>query len=353
MNSGGGTNISDALSRTIRQYASADQTTANIIIFFTDGQATSGITGTTEILQHVQNEQENHNTKVNLFCFGIGEGANQQLLTLLATENNGMARYLNNNELEEAITNFYLEIQNPVLLDTEIGFSSDDIKEIYPGTLPSLYKGQQMIVSGRYSNPGDLTITLSGHALGNPVEYVYDLSLVDSTVPENQFLTKIWAKQKIEDLIVNFYSQDNNSVKADSLKEEILTLSIAYGIMTEFTSFNDNSEVTDVEDEESIQNNEVILDEFKLLGNYPNPFNPSTNIKFSVAKSYSAIVKIRIYNSIGELVRELLLNVNGKGVYEITWDGRNSSGEIVPSDMYIYTIDFGQTILASKMILIK
>jgi Ca-activated chloride channel family protein len=354
LNSGGGTNISGALSTAISQYADTDQSTANIIIFFTDGQATAGITNTDGILQHVRNELESHDTKINLFSFGIGSSANQQLLTLLATENNGMARFLANNELETEITKFYLEIQNPVLLDTKINFSSDDITEVFPRPLPSLYKGQQMIVSGRYSIPGNLEITLTGHALGNPVEYKYNLSLSDSTISENQFLTKIWAKQKIEDLTVRYYSLDFNSTQADSIKEEILTLSIAYGIITEFTSFtedpNPDLDATSVEFESS---SEAIEHDFKLLGNYPNPFNPSTHIKFSVGVDYSDVVKIRIYNSLGELVRELSINVTGRGIYEITWDGLNSNNELVPSDMYIYTIDFGQHILAGKMILIK
>ena len=89
------------------------------------------------------------------------------------------------------------------------------------------------------------------------------------------------------------------------------------------------------------------------MGNYPNPFNPSTIIKFSVGKDFHDVIKIKIYNSIGELIRVLTININGQGVYEITWDGLTQYGEIAPSDMYIYSIDFGNTILAGKMILMK
>ena len=353
LNAAGGTNISGALSTAISQFASTSNSTANIIIFFTDGQASSGITGTPEILEHVNSEVQKHETEIKLFSFGIGTGANKQLLTLLSSQNNGISQFLGNDELEESITQFYLNIQNPVLLGTTISFSSEAITEVYPNPLPSLYKGQQMIVSGRYTNPVNTEIILNGHALGEAVEYRYELSLSDSTIEKNHFLTKIWAKQKIENLFVKYYSLDSYSPKADSLKEEILTISLAYGIITEFTSFTDESHLTDVEESLVLENDEMIKKDFHLFGNYPNPFNPSTNIKFSVGKHLAGKIYLRIFNSLGQLVRVIEVNVNGQGIYEVTWNGLFETGEVAPSGIYVYSIDFGNTLLSGKMMLLK
>jgi Ca-activated chloride channel family protein len=159
IHSGGGTNISGALSKAIGQYSNTGGETANIIIFFTDGRASSGIRDTDGILRHVQDEIDNNGVEVTIFSFGIGSGANKQLLTLLATQNKGIAQFLENDQLEESITEFYLKIQSPVLLDTEISFSNSSVTEIYPNPLPSLYQGQQVIVSGRYNSPGNTEIT--------------------------------------------------------------------------------------------------------------------------------------------------------------------------------------------------
>ena len=353
LNAGGGTNISGALATSISQYADAGGSTANIIIFFTDGQASAGITSTQGILDHVNNELEKYETEIMLFSFGIGSGANKQLLTLLSANNNGLSKFLENDELEQSITQFYLNIQNPVMLGTQISFASNNISEVFPSPLPSLYKGQQMIVSGRYKNPMDTEITLNGHAFGKPVEYKYQLSLSDTTVEKNHFLTKIWAKQKIENLFVKYYSLDSYSTKADSLKEAILTISLAYGIITEFTSFTDDSNLTDVEEYNSIVNEEVMSKDFQLLGNYPNPFNPSTKIKFSVSKQISGTIFLRIFNSLGQLVKVIEVDLNGQGIYEVAWNGLFQSGQVAPSGMYIYTIDFGNTLLSGKMILMK
>ncbi|MCB9211779.1 MAG: VWA domain-containing protein [Ignavibacteriales bacterium] len=351
INANGGTNISDAFGTAIPQFAASNDSTANIIIFFTDGEATAGITNTSEILEHVHNLIGQNESQITVFTFGIGSSVNEQLLTLLATENNGLAEFLGNDEVEEVITQFYLLIRNPVLLGTELSFSSANINEITPKNFPSLYKGQQMIVSGRYKTPENVTLTLSGRTFGKAVKYDYNLNLVDSLVSEYQFLPKIWAKQKIEDLMVEYYTFSPESPKADSLKEYITTLSVMYGVITQFTSFTDIY-VTDVE-EIAKDENKNLPDGFQLLGNYPNPFNPTTTIKFSVGKDYFNVVLVKIYNSIGQLVRVLAVDVNGKGIYQIRWNGLTQFGKMAPSGIYIYTIDFGNTILSSKMILMK
>jgi flagellar hook assembly protein FlgD len=49
----------------------------------------------------------------------------------------------------------------------------------------------------------------------------------------------------------------------------------------------------------------------------------------------------------------LALQVNGQGRYEIFWDGTNKKGETVSSGLYFYTVDFGDAILASKMLMLK
>ena len=351
LSAGGGTNISGALTTSISQFVTANDSTANIIVFFTDGEATSGITGTNAILDFVQEETAKNETDITIFTFGIGTGANRQLLTLLANNNNGISEFLDNDEVEEVITQFYLKIKSPVLINTEISFSSANIKEIYPIPLASLYKGQQMIVSGRYSETSETIITLKGSAFGKPVEYSYNLDLSDSSIAKYQFLPKIWAKQKIEYLMIQYYSLNVGSTEADILKEQILTLSLAYGIITEFTSFSED--LTSAEEEQLIKDEDLIVGDFRILGNYPNPFNPSTKISFSVGLDFHDVVTIKIYNSIGQLVRVLTINVNGMGVYEVTWNGLTQNGSSASSDIYIYTVDFGNRILAGKMLLLK
>lgn len=348
----GGTNISGAFDVAVPQFSSANDSTANIIIFFTDGQATSGITNTQQLVEHVDNLVAATETEILIFTFGIGQDANQQLLTLLALHNNGLAAFLGNDELLPKITEFYLKIRNPVLLNTQMAFDSPLVHETYPEPLPSLYIGQQLIVGGRYLEPVSTTVTLSGSAFGNPVSYQYQLDLADSTAQQYQFLPKIWAKLKIEHLLVQYYSLDPNSPEAQALKGLIIELSTGYGVLSPFTSFITPLGIED-EDSDGIGDEAVSAHSFELLGNYPNPFNPSTQIRFRVHAAFNSIVKIKIYNSLGQLVRVLVLQVSGPGDYQVTWDGRDQNGALAASGFYVYVLDFGDALLAGKMQLLK
>jgi len=347
----GSTNISGAFDVAVPQFAVANDSTANIIIFFTDGQATAGITQTELLVEHINNLVQTTETELMIFCFGIGLYANQQLLTLIAQNNMGLAIFLLDDELEEVITNFYLQIKNPVLLNTEISFSPNVLSEIYPDPLPNLYKGQQMIVAGRYNEAVDVEVTLSGEAFGNPVEFIYDMPLSDSLVSNYQFLPKVWAKLKIEYLLVIYYGLDPNSPEAEAIKEQIIQLSILWGVISPFTGFGDPT--TEVEDEYTEDDNNEQPLSYALLGNYPNPFNPSTTIRFSVGDPINQIVKIKIYNTLGQLIRILTVYVGDTGIYEVFWDGKMYNGETAPSNVYIYVVDFGNVVLSNKMILLK
>ncbi len=116
----GSTNISGAFGEAIPQFSAASSNTANIIIFFTDGQQTAGITDTDQLIEYVDNLVVQNEAKISIFTFGIGTSTNERLLTTLAANNNGLADFLGSEELEEKITDFYLLIRNPVLINTSI-----------------------------------------------------------------------------------------------------------------------------------------------------------------------------------------------------------------------------------------
>lgn len=76
--------------------------------------------------------------------------------------------------------------------------------------------------------------------------------------------------------------------------------------------------------------------QFTLYPNYPNPFNPSTTIRFTLPQQ--AKVKLEIFNILGQRVRTLVDEKKLSGNYRVTWDGRNSSGQQVASGVYLYRL---------------
>lgn len=347
LSASGMTSISSVFSAAIPQFIGTEPNSANIIIFFTDGQPTAGIVNTTELINHVHTLVTAAETTLYLFNFGIGGDVNAPLLTALAQDNNGQAEFLGNNDLETSITTFYNLIRYPVMLSPTLTVSPmGAISEVYPNPLPNLYRGKQLIISGRYYTPQPLNLTFSGLVYGQPVNYPYATTLSSTLTPGMEFLPKIWAKQKIESLLQQYYSFDPNSSQALALRQQIINISISYGVVCIFTSFSGG-----VDNEDEV--NTPPAAEIVLLGNYPNPFNPSTVIRFEVKSELQGPAFIRIYNIKGQLIKTLGLHVNRAGEYEILWDGKDEDGRIAASGMYYYTISIGKYLLSGKMTMLK
>jgi hypothetical protein len=91
--------------------------------------------------------------------------------------------------------------------------------------------------------------------------------------------------------------------------------------------------------------------EFTLMPNYPNPFNPETNISFALPAD--SRVSLRIYNLSGQLVKALLDTNLPAGTYTVNWDGTNGSEEKVASGIYFYKLTAGNYSQTRKMCLMK
>jgi hypothetical protein len=90
---------------------------------------------------------------------------------------------------------------------------------------------------------------------------------------------------------------------------------------------------------------------YALRQNTPNPFNPSTKIKYDIPKK--GRVKIAVYNMLGQLVITLVDKHHNPGRYSIIWDGTNNYGQKVATGIYLYRLGAGDKQLNRKMTLVK
>jgi hypothetical protein len=430
------TNISGAFGTALPQFGTSNDSTANIIIFLTDGRPTTGITNTEELVNFVDSLVNQLEATIMLNAFGIGLDVNAQLLTLLAANNNGLAEFLGEDELEARITEFYLKIRNPVLLNTQMSFTPNVLYEIFPDPMPNLYIGQQMLAAGRYDEAPLVSLTFSGTRFGQPVEYNYELNLVDTSIINYQFIPKVWAKKKIENLLIEYYSLNPNDPQAIAIKNLIIWISIKYGVLSPFTTFvwipvelisfsgvlignvveltwetssetnnrgfeiqrklgntdwvtigyvpgngttAENQRYTYRDDlshinykgkiyyrlkqfdyDGSYEYSEIVEiyyeflpDDFTLLQNFPNPFNPATTIRYSIP--VDAHVELKVFDVLGEEVCELKNELQKAGSYSIVFDGTN-----LASGIYLYRMQAvptgrkaGDFIEIKKLILLK
>lgn len=92
-------------------------------------------------------------------------------------------------------------------------------------------------------------------------------------------------------------------------------------------------------------------EEFALLHNYPNPFNPQNQISYALPQDCD--VKLTIYNLLGQSVRILVDEHQMAGYKKIFWDGKDEQGRDVASGVYFYKIHAGDFVQTKKMLLLK
>lgn len=229
ISAGGGTNINQAL---LTALSNTIPNEVNQIIFLTDGLATAGVTDTETILANVL-EANLYQTRI--FVFGIGNYVGKDLLQGLADQNHGLATYIVEDEpIDQVIVNFFARISNPVLANVSLDFGSLSVYDVFPVIFPDMFAGFQQVITGRYRSAATTDITLSGTVAQTDTSIVYPNVVFPDSSTANVFIPKIWAKKKIDHLYARWLKEGEPAW----LKEEIVQLSLYYGILSPFTEYN-------------------------------------------------------------------------------------------------------------------
>ncbi len=225
----GSTDINRAL---LEAMASLDRDTARpaIIIFLTDGLPTSGVTEPDQILNSVAQFAPQN---VRIFPFGVGDDVDTFLLDSLARELRGASAYVRPGErVDEAVSGFYAKVSTPVLADVQLDVDGVNLEDTYPYPLPDIFAGTQLVVTGRYRRGGGATVTLRGTVNGREQVFRYaDLTFARDGGAE--FIPRLWATRKIGYLLNQIRLRGETAEAID----QIVTLSVRYGIITPYTSF--------------------------------------------------------------------------------------------------------------------
>ena len=231
----GGTAIDDVLTRTLALRSAADERPLTII-FLTDGRPTVGITDENQIVAHVADRAAVAGQPGNarIFCFGIGTDVNTHLLDKIAEATKAFSQYvLPEEDLELKISSFFSKISEPVLTDIKLVFpESAHARMLYPATLPDLYRGEQLIVMGRYATKTKGDLILEGKVNGEVQRFVYSVQLPEAA-EEHDFIPRLWATRRIGYLLEEIRLHGENS----ELKDEITDLARQYGVVTPYTAY--------------------------------------------------------------------------------------------------------------------
>jgi Ca-activated chloride channel family protein len=225
----GGTAIDDALSRALSLQSDRGGRPF-VVVFLTDGQPTMGTTDPKAIVEHVKAKSAG----TRIFSFGIGTDVNTHLLDNIAEETRAFNQYvLPEEDLEVKVSSFFAKIKEPVLTDPELKFTGNiHATKFYPAPLPDLFRGEQLIVVGRYSGHGSAAAVIEGKVNGQKRQFSEDVKFPNES-SENSFIPKLWATRRVG------YLLDEIRLHGESaeLRDEVTELARKYGIVTPYTAY--------------------------------------------------------------------------------------------------------------------
>ena len=271
----GGTNIDEAL-RAAMKLVKDDAGTQKMVVFLTDGLPTVGETNINTILQHARelngtrhlaaeskpnvlrkitqfhaaNQTQlagleeakagdaANNAQARIFCFGLGYDVNVPFLDRLGEQERGDSDFIKPEEdVEVKVSSFFAKVASPVLSNVKLAFDGGDVYDVFPKQLPDLFKGSQLVITGRFRGDKSGSVHLVGMA-NDSQETFKTGAPFGSAGGENGFVPRLWAQRKIGFLIDQLRLNANTSPQGNKeLIDEIVRLSREYGIITEYTSF--------------------------------------------------------------------------------------------------------------------
>ena len=214
-----GSNLSDALTVSFGMFKTLGN---NIILLFSDGKAAID----------PKQIRTNNVMKAAILPVSVNTTPGRQRLEMLSFMNYGFPTFFDNTDpVIPEVGLFFDGISYPVWRDVRYEMGSN-VNSLLPAALPTLFKGSRLYLTGRFIAPGTSAFSIAGFTASG-ASFMDKQLLFPTSTNENKFAELFWAKEKIDDLErqVAVYGEK------DSLKKELIALSLGYGIRCKYTAY--------------------------------------------------------------------------------------------------------------------
>jgi hypothetical protein len=188
--------------------------------------------------------------------------------------------------------------------------------------------------------------------------HVYDAANHRSTIFGGNTGTEVKNEVWVFDLWTDKWTQLSPSGTPPSAREGAAAVydgandrMIVFGGRAGSTANNEVWALENLSDSPTHAGNTISTPGVVLEQNTPNPFNPSTNIRYRLGAPGQ--VTLRVYDIRGRLVRTLVDDARDAGPHSVLWDGRDDGGTRVASGLYFYRLDAGAVVESRKMVLVQ
>jgi Ca-activated chloride channel family protein len=231
----GGTAIEPALREALRTNG-ASAGVPRMLVFLTDGMPTVGTTEPGTIVRSIQaSAAQSAPGGARIFAFGVGDDVNTTFLDALARSASGHGEYFRDGtEMERRMSAFYDRIAYPAVVNVRLTFPGASAYDVYPREIHELYRGEQVLVVGRYRGEGPARVVLEGRvgAEPSPRSFGFDVSFPHHEL-RNDFVPRVWAVRKVGDLLDDIRLNGERP----ELRDEVVTLARRFGLVTPYTSY--------------------------------------------------------------------------------------------------------------------
>merc|ERR1712117_610462 len=303
----GGTNINEGMLAALRLVAEVRQSetipgnTKSMIIFLTDGQATTGVTGSEEIRSNI--EAENTINKVPIYGLAFGSGADFNLMKTLSQENGAFARKIfEASDAAIQLEDFYLQIAGPKLQNVKIEYVGEAVKNetFTKTTLDTYNEGNEIVITGQIdeNDIDSVEVIITGEANDGPV--VRKLSICP--MPKPMPLPLPIEVQEGEDKQVPFHRcqccEDDPPARCQRLREQIPCDNVQFQALCSVSSGNTEDEV------EALDEGALFRPTYPIFpGDGCIPF-PSPRPREPTSEAQNFVERLWAFKTINELLKK-------------------------------------------------
>jgi len=336
------TNFEDALHQSLLQGFSDSLHSA--VVFLTDGVPSWGQTNADSLLALTRRWNTN---RIKIYPVGVGGENDYSLLTNLGRQSGGfLTRVAADDSILLEMKDLYRLLFLPRLRNIAFQYGPVGAYDVHPTPLPDVYAGDQLLTTGRFTTGGTATVRMTGTA-GSSLKTFEENVFFPDTSHAWLAVARYWGARKIQS-VLDLIAQIG---ERKELVDQVIALSIKYSVLTPYTAFlivePTSSSGTSVDPQADLPT------AFALSRNFPNPFNPSTTIQYTLANAAPVFVTLEIYDLLGRHVKTLVAEVQARGRYTVKWDGTDERGRIVAAGNYIYRLSAGGNVASHIMVMMK
>lgn len=239
----GGTNImrpmmsSLDMQQKVQEYVSSQsdaQQRVPVVFLITDGAVGNDKQICSRVKERNDDARRNGQQLTRVFTFGLGAFVNDHFLTSLAQLSRGKAEFaLQEESIEPSIVRLMRASSDPALLNIMFKMPSS-IREIefYPYPIPDLYRGQPVVVSGRYTGPHPHEIKVRGTLPGGGIKEITVQPVFSQSVP----VRRMFAKAQLDLLMASHWLMPGGSEAAEDQRKKIVSVSKRHEVPCPYTT---------------------------------------------------------------------------------------------------------------------